>query len=231
MSIVLCVVSGFCGQSLVKGRRRSWLICAAFALHLAGCQSGPKPADSSDYAGGVASYRTSKDNQFASLPPCGRGAPEECSPIPPAQKATLLPLRYFPIDESYSVLGSLKVNAERPVYEMPTSSGALRRMQLVGSLEFSLQGQPLSLGAFVEEGSAQISSLFVPFADLTTGSETYPAGRYLDLDPTASGYYTIDFNKAYNPYCAYNKTYECPYPPPSNRLKVEIRAGDKAPRT
>ena len=73
--------------------------------------------------------------------------------------------------------------------------------------------------------------LFGPFADLTTGKETYPAGRYLILQPMATGIYTIDFNKAYNPYCAYNEKYDCPYPPPSNRLKVEIRAGEKAPRT
>ena len=63
----------------------------------------------------------------------------------------------------------------------------------------------------------------------TSVSETYAAGRYLDLRPTATNLYTIDFNYAYNPYCAYNKSYECPYPPPSNRLKVAIRAGEKAP--
>jgi len=71
--------------------------------------------------------------------------------------------------------------------------------------------------------------VFVPFVDGTSGKETYPAGRYLDIPPTTTGLYEIDFNKAYNPYCAYNATYECPYPPPSNRLKVEIRAGEKAP--
>jgi uncharacterized protein (DUF1684 family) len=102
-------------------------------------------------------------------------------------------------------------------------------MQLVGTLQFSLLGQPQSLGAFVEDGTEQIENLFVPFADMTTGSETYPAGRYLDLRPTATGYYTIDFNRAYNPYCAYNASYECPFPPPSNRLKLTIRAGEKAP--
>ena len=69
----------------------------------------------------------------------------------------------------------------------------------------------------------------VPFADLTTGTETYAAGRYLDLHPTSSGYYTVDFNTAYNPYCAYNSQYECPFPPPSNRLKLPIRAGEKVP--
>ena len=101
-------------------------------------------------------------------------------------------------------------------------------MQRVGVLEFMLQGQPMTLGAFVEEGQ-DIVNLFVPFADLTTGLETYPAGRYLELHPTSTGFYTVDFNKAYNPYCAYNQTYDCPFPPPSNRLKLPIRAGEKAP--
>ena len=77
----------------------------------------------------------------------------------------------------------------------------------------------------------RLENLFVPFADLTTGKETYPAGRYLDIRPTSTGFYNIDFNMAYNPTCAYNASYDCPYPPASNRLKVEIRAGEKAPGT
>ena len=97
------------------------------------------------------------------------------------------------------------------------------------ALEFTLKGQPQSLGAFVEDGTQEITTLFVPFADMTTGTETYSAGRYLDLNPTSSGYYTIDFNRAYNPYCAYSAAYECPYPPPSNRLKLAVTAGEKAP--
>ena len=112
---------------------------------------------------------------------------------------------------------------------MPTSTGTIRRYQRVGVLEFTFKGESLSLGAFVEEGAREIDGLFVPFVDGTSGKETYPAGRYLDIPPTTTGFYDIDFNKAYNPYCAYNATYECPYPPPSNRLKVEIRAGEKAP--
>jgi hypothetical protein len=101
-------------------------------------------------------------------------------------------------------------------------------MELVGVLEFTLRGEPHSLGAFVEEG-APVTTLFVPFADLTTGIDTYAAGRYLDIEPTATGLYNIDFNRAYNPYCAYNEEYDCPYPPPSNRLDVAIQAGEKAP--
>ena len=102
-------------------------------------------------------------------------------------------------------------------------------MQLVGVLEFSLLGEPRSLGAFVAEGTQQITRLFVPFADLTSGDSTYSAGRYLDIDTTTTGYYTIDFNQAYNPYCAYNESYECPYPPPPNRLNAAVLAGEQAP--
>jgi uncharacterized protein (DUF1684 family) len=127
------------------------------------------------------------------------------------------------------VPAALKLADERPVFEMPTSTGTLRRYQHVGSLEFMFRGQPMSLGAFVEDGTREITELFVPFADLTTGKDTYNAGRYLSIQPTSSGLYTIDFNTAYNPYCAYNSRYECPFPPPSNRLKVPIRAGEKAP--
>jgi uncharacterized protein (DUF1684 family) len=111
--------------------------------------------------------------------------------------------------------------------EMPTSTGQRRQMQRVGRLEFSLKGQSLTLGAFVEAGSQSFDRLFVPFTDLTSGTETYPAGRYLDLDRNRTGIYIIDFNRAYNPYCYYNPTYDCPYPPRENRLRVPIRAGEK----
>ncbi len=141
----------------------------------------------------------------------------------------MLPLRYYEIDPSFNVPAALRLSEDRPVFEMPTSTGTLRRMERVGVLEFRLNGQSMTLAAFVEEGTRRIETLFVPFADQTTGSETYSAGRYLDLHPTPTGIYAIDFNKAYNPYCAYNDTYECPFPPPSNRLKLAVRAGEKAP--
>jgi uncharacterized protein (DUF1684 family) len=111
--------------------------------------------------------------------------------------------------------------------EMPTSTGERRLMQRVGTLEFALKGQSLALGAFTEASSPNMDRLFVPFVDLTSGTETYPAGRYLDLDRTRTGLYVIDFNRAYNPYCYYNSTYDCPYPPRENRLKVPVRAGEK----
>ena len=195
------------------------LIALAVVLQAA-CSSGPSAPDDSEYLEQLAAARASKDQHF-------RESPE--SPVPADKRGALLPLRYYQIDQSYSVPAALRLADQRPVFEMPTSSGALRRMQLVGTIEFTLLGEARSLGAFVPEGTGRITSLFVPFADETTGGETYSAGRYLDIDPTTTGYYTIDFNRAYNPYCAYNATYECPFPPPANRLKAAIRAGEKAP--
>jgi len=188
-------------------------------LAAAACSSGPPaPVDAQVYLKSVLDHRAVKDKTFR----------EEPEPIPVEKRETLLPLRYYPPDASYTAPAELKLANQRPVFEMPTSTGKLRRMERVGVLEFSLKGQPMSLAAFVEEGQA-LENLFVPFADLTTGKETYPAGRYLDIHPTSTGLYTIDFNMAYNPTCAYNETYDCPFPPASNRLKVEIRAGEKAP--
>ena len=76
-------------------------------------------------------------------------------------------------------------------------------------------------------GAPDVDHLFVPFTDLTSGTETYPAGRYLDLDRTPTGIYVIDFNRAYHPYCYYNPTFDCPYPPAENRLRIPIRAGER----
>lgn len=196
-------------------------IAAALMLScVCACSSGPSAPDDAAYATELSAARTEKDTNFQTAAD---------SPVPKEKRGAILPLRYFPVDPNYAVPAALKLSEDRPVFEMPTSTGALRRMQLVGELQFTLQGQPRRLGAFVEEGTRQIDRLFVPFADLTTGKDTYSAGRYLDIQPTGTGYYTIDFNRAFNPYCAYNASYECPYPPPSNRLDVAIAAGEKAP--
>ena len=196
------------------------LLVALALVWLSACSSGPSAPDDADYADRLAAARIAKDQQF-------REASD--SPVPKEKRDALLPLPYFPVDPAFTVPAALKLSGDRPVFEMPTSTGALRKMQLVGTLEFTFEGERRSLGAFVEDGTQQITNLFVPFADLTTGMDTYAAGRYLDIEPTTTGYYTIDFNRAYNPYCAYNATYECPFPPPSNRLNVAIRAGEKAP--
>lgn len=205
----------------MKPSLRTIAVALAVAVTSA-CSSNPAvPDDDAAVVKEIENYRADRDRYMRE---------DTDSPIPTDKRAVLLPLKYYAPDPSFAVPAVLNVTSgARPVMEVPTSKGVPRRVELVGTLEFTLKGQKLTLGAFVEEGTQTISSLFVPFADQTTGEDTYPAGRYLDLHPTATGIYTIDFNKAYNPFCAYNKSYECPLPPPSNRLKVAITAGEKKP--
>jgi uncharacterized protein len=189
-----------------------WAALATLTL-VAACSTPPV-----EYPTRIANERTHKDEFF-------RTSSE--SPVLAADRERLLPLSYFPVDESYAVPAELEPLAERTSLQMPTSTGKLRPYERVGRLSFTLHGQPMKLTAFFETGSKDAQRLFVPFADLTSGTETYPAGRYMELDPTATGIYIVDFNVAYNPYCYYNAEYDCPFPPSENRLKTPIRAGER----
>lgn len=192
-----------------------WLLLALAAVSAAACRNEPPAA--TDYVNKVEASRTAKDANFQASK----------DPIPEAKKDEFLPLAYFPVDSDYNVPGVLKPASEGPMLVMPTSTGQQRNMRRVGVLEFTLKGQPMKLTAFVEEGTRDLDRLFVPFSDVTSGTETYPAGRYMDLDRTATGVYEVDFNYAYQPYCYFNLTYDCPLPPAENRLKTPIRAGEK----
>jgi uncharacterized protein (DUF1684 family) len=191
------------------------VLVLAAALVVSGACT-PAPPDDRDYTTKIAASRAAKDAELL------RGD----DPIPRASHATFLPLAYFPVDPDYNVPGSLTPIDDKTIYEMPTSTGAQRKMRKVGMLEFTLKDQPLKLLAFNEVGTDP-GSLFVAFSDLTSGAETYAAGRFMDLTRNPTGIYEVDFNRAYTPYCYYNPTYECPLPPPENRLKIPIRAGER----
>lgn len=193
------------------------LSALAMALSFSGGCAPSPVEDEASYLREIAAFRAAKDVAFR----------QPGSPVPPEKQDELLPLAYFDPSLTYRVPAVLRVEAEQPTMEMPTSTGQQRLMQRVGTLEFSLKGESLTLGAFIEAGAADVNRLFVPFTDLTSGTETYPAGRYLDLDRTRTGLYIIDFNQAYNPYCYYNPTYDCPFPPRGNRLALPVRAGEK----
>jgi uncharacterized protein (DUF1684 family) len=154
-----------------------------------------------------------------------RESPE--SPIVESQRASFPPLPYYPVDQAYRVPAALAVAAPGDVMEMPTSTGQRRRMRRIGALEFTLKDTPLKLTAFAEESDTALLRLFVPFFDRTNGTETYPGGRYLDLERTATSVYDLDFNRAYSPYCHFNPKYDCPVPPRENRLQIPVRAGEK----
>ena len=192
------------------------LLVVFFGAFTAACGSTP-PENPVDYVTEISSARAEKDAFLQ----------RDTDSMPPNRRAELLPLAYFPIDPAYSVPASLKPATDALTLHMPTSTGGQQQMRRVGALEFMLKGQPMKLTAFVEVGEPDVNHLFVPFSDLTSGTETYPAGRYLDLTRNATGIYVIDFNRAYHPTCYYNPTYDCPYPPAENRLHIPIRAGER----
>ena len=167
----------------------------------------------------IAAWRAEKDRYMRSAD----------SPVPPDRRATFPPLIYFPISADYHAPAALEVIPGQEVIEMSTSTGLRRRMRRVGTLRFTMLGELRTLTAFVDASEPDMRRLFVPFGDLTNGTETYAGGRYLDLDRTATGIYDLDFNRAYNPFCVFNVNYDCPIPPRENRLKLAVRAGEKMP--
>lgn len=194
----------------MRAKRWSWLVVA---IVLSACTPREIP-----YEEEIAMWRTEKDRFM-------RESPE--SPVLEAQRAAFPPIPYYPTNSEYRMPASLEVTSSSDVIEMPTSTGQRRKMRRIGTLLFTFKGDMLKLTAFADASDTALQRLFVPFWDRTNGTETYPGGRYLDLDRTASGVYDLDFNRAYNPFCHYNPAYDCPVPPRENRLTVPIRAGEK----
>jgi uncharacterized protein len=136
-------------------------------------------------------------------------------------------LRYFPGDPKYLVRATLN---RRPAPEeayLRTNRDNQAVMRYIGDLMFSLHGEPFRLRLY-HAGEGVGTSVFVPFRDLTSGKESYGPGRYLTLELNEADEYEVDFNRAFNPYCAYTDDFECAFPPSENDLPVAIPVGEKA---
>ncbi len=142
-------------------------------------------------------------------------------------------LRFFAPDRNYRVLASLKLTPEASPFQIPTHSGKTKTYRKYGILHFMLRGKPYDLEVYQSLDLIKKEEfknyLFVPFNDMTNYEETYGGGRYMDLSivDVADNTIVLDFNKCYNPYCAYAEGYNCPIPPEANRLPIAIRAGEK----
>ena len=140
-------------------------------------------------------------------------------------------LDFFPIDSMFVVKAQLKRTPNAPYFEMKTTTNRVTRERIFGVLSFTINGQLLKLKVYQSEPNVDSDSdsdyLFLPFLDATNGETTYGGGRYIDLSIPATDVLMIDFNKAYNPYCAYNEKYSCPIVPIENYLALEITAGVK----
>lgn len=183
----------------------------------------PHEASAADYARGLALQRKQKDHYFETDPD---------SPIPAEIRAAMKGLEYFPADLKYRFhVRITKLPRPEPV-TLATSKGVPRPMVRYGFFEFAIDGVKARLYAYKSVPPPghhhEDASLFVPFRDATSGKESYGAARYLDIEEDPSGEHVLDFNLAYNPYCAYSDDYVCPFPPNENWLTVPIRAGEKA---
>ena len=158
-------------------------------------------------------FRAEKDDFFASHPQ---------SPLTTLQKQTFEGLRYFDEDSTLRLEVTVTPFPDREQIEIQTSTGDVRVYTRFARFQFSVDGQDAALTIYETE-----HGYFLPFVDSLAGKETYPAGRYLDLEPLPGNRFLVDFNLAYNPYCAYNDKWSCPLTPFENRLKVPIRAGEK----
>ena len=144
------------------------------------------------------------------------------SPLTQEQRQAFEGLAYFPENLSLRLDVVLDIHPDHPLIELQTSTGDTRVYYRYGNVQFSVDGVEAVLTIYADEDGF----FFLPFIDSLAGSETYPAGRYLEPVALSSTRFLIDFNQAYNPYCAYNDRWSCPLTPAENRLKVPIRAGE-----
>jgi len=158
-------------------------------------------------------FRIEKDDFFGSHPQ---------SPLAREQKKEFKGLHYFPENEALRLEVQVNEFPLKESFEMQTSTGDVQLYEKFGRFYFMVDEQEVELTIYQSQ-----NGFFLPFVDSLAGSETYPAGRYLEPEPLSAGRFFVDFNNAYNPYCAYNEMWSCPITPAENRLKVAVRAGEK----
>jgi len=149
------------------------------------------------------------------------------SPLEEADRKTFDGLSYYPIDLTYAMVGTLERYPiePKPLYAgLPTSKGTEKKYVKYGRFKFKVSGKAVVLQIYRPLGEGE---LFLPFKDRTSEKETYPHGRYLLLESMPGGKVLVDFNRAYNPFCAFSEKYTCPFAPEENALDVLIRAGEK----
>lgn len=175
----------------------------------------------SDYLNGIEKDRLLKDEKMKT---------DVQSPIPAEEKADFMHLNYFKPDVEFRKEATFKRYDQAQHFFMKTTTDRLPEYSLYGTITFQHQGESYSLNVYqnielVKKPGFE-KHLFIPFNDETNGEETYGGGRFMDVYETGADSLLIDFNLAYNPYCAYNKKYSCPIPPESNNLQVKIKAGE-----
>ncbi len=174
-------------------------------------------AQRENWARALARFRAEKDDFFRS---------SRESPLPSGDLPTFSGLNYFDPDPAHRHETTLRRYASPEAVVVATSKGTRQLFNRVGFFELTIDGTPVRVNAY-QSAEREDPNLFIPFRDDTSGKESYGAARYLDMEVEHDDQYAVDFNYAYNPYCAYSEDYVCPLPPQENWLPVAIRAGEK----
>jgi uncharacterized protein len=146
------------------------------------------------------------------------------SPLDQVERASFTGLKYYPENPELCFDLALEKFPKPEKVIMPTSTGDQQDYWHIGRISFPVKDQIAVLHVYLAVDGGEY---FLPFVDATAPLETYGGGRYLEPDDLGDGQLHVDFNLAYNPYCAYNDRWSCPVPPPENRLAVRIEAGEK----
>ena len=160
-------------------------------------------------------------------------ANKKTSPLTEEGLKTFSGLDFFKIDKKYRVIAKLELTPNSKIFQMKTTTTELQLYKKYAIAHFELDGKQLSLNLYesleLENNPEYKNFLFLPFNDNSNGTLTYGGGRFIDLQiPADNSSIIIDFNEAYNPYCAYSHRYSCPIPPAENSLPISILAGVKA---
>jgi uncharacterized protein (DUF1684 family) len=174
------------------------------------------------YKKNITKQRADKDRFFGESPN---------SPLLPVQRMSFKGLKYYKPDFKYKIKAIFTPQKSAQSFKIQTSSGRERLYIVKGRLDFAYKGEKLFLMAYQEkaQASSHPNSLFIPFTDLTSGQQSYGGGRYIEINSPGqqAREVVLDFNLAFNPYCAYNHNYSCPIPPTENHLDIAINAGER----
>ncbi len=189
-------------------------------ISLTGCSQ--KKEIFNDYTASIKDFQYKLNTKYAD---------EKDSPLTEEDLKKFTALHFFPIDSTYKVTATFELEENPRLFEMPTTTDRKPIYKTYGTATFTLDGKELKLHIYQNQDLIKKpeykNHLFIPFTDLTNSNGSYGGGRYIDLEIPENDTIVIDFNTAYNPYCAYNYKYSCPIPPRENDLPVAIKAGVK----